>query len=175
MVRNMAEAVQRKKFSYFQIITGMLSRPGTFFGSSLSDRDVKTPVIFLLISTLFYSLASLTVVKGNIIVSAGILVLNAITMPFITAAVSAVFIRLFTIDRISFLRIFAIHAFAGGTVLLAAWIPLIMWITEPWKWILIISGYVKGCGMTYLQAIIVSVITAVLIISGFQLILNNIT
>ena len=168
----MAENVQKKSFSYFQIITGMLSRPGNFLSTGLSDHDIKTPVLFLLISTIFFSFASLTVVKGNIVLSAGILILNAITMPVITATVSLIFIRLFIPGSVSFIRIFSIHAFAGGTVLLVAWIPMILWITEPWKWILIIIGYAKGCGMTYLQAIIISIITAGFIIGVFQVLIN---
>lgn len=170
----MSGAVQKKGFSYFQIITGMLSRPGHFYESSLSDRDIKTPVLFLLISTAFFVSASLTVLKGNTFILIGILFVNTVTMPFITAAVSVLFIRMFTGSAIGFMRIFSVHVFAGGTVLLAAWIPMIMWFTEPWKWILIITGYVKGCGMTYMQAIVISVITAGVIISGFQLLINNI-
>ena len=170
----MSEAVQKKGFSYFRIVTGILSRPGHFYGCNLSDHDFKTPVLFLLISTVFFVSASITVLKGNIILSSGILALNAFIMPLITAAVSLIFIRLLISDSIGFIRIFSIHAFAGGTVLLAAWIPMIFWITEPWKWILIITGYVKGCGMKYLQAIVVSAVTAGLIISGFQFLINNI-
>ena len=150
----------------------MLGRPGTFFSTSLSDQDIKSPVIFLLISTVFYCSAGLTVLKGNIVLSAGILALNAVIMPFITAVVSAFFIRLFTADSISFTRIFSIHAFAGGTVILAAWIPLILWITEPWKWILIVIGYAKGCGMPFMKAIIISVFTVGVIVSVFQLLIN---
>ncbi len=168
----MSDAVQKKTFSYFRIITGMLSRPAHFYESSLSDRDMKTPVLFLLISTVFFVSASLTVMRGNTFILGGILFLNTVAMPVITAAVSVVFIRVFTLNSIGFMRIFSIHAFAGGTVLLAAWIPMILWITEPWKWILIITGYVKGCGMTYLQAFVVSVITAGIIISGFQFIIK---
>ena len=171
----MSEAVQKKGFSYFQIITGMLSRPGHFYESSLSDRDMKTPVFFLLISAAFFVSASLTVIKGNIVISAGILTVNALVMPLITAAISMCFIRIFTGGSVSFIRIFSIHAFAGGTVLLAAWIPMIIWITEPWKWILIITGYVRGCNMTYLQAVIISVLTAVLIIYGFQFLINTVS
>ena len=168
----MDEVVQKQAFSYFRIITGMLGRPGTYLSSSLSGHDVKTPALFLLISTVFYSSASLTVLKGNIILSAGILALNAFIMPVINAAVSLIFIRMLTTDNSGFIRIFSIHAYAAGTVLLAAWIPMILWITEPWKWILIIAGFVRGCGMTYLQAIIVSVITAGFIIGLFQFLIN---
>jgi hypothetical protein len=96
-------------------------------------------------------------------------------MPFITSAVSVCFIRLFTGVDISFIRIFSIHAFAGGTVLLAAWIPMIIWITEPWKWILIITGYVEGCNMTFLQAVIISALTAGCIICGFHFLINIVT
>ena len=171
----MSESVQKKGFSYFRIITGMLSRPATFLSSGLSDQDITTPVFFLLISAVFFVSASLTVIKGNIVLSAGILTVNALVMPLITAAISLCFIRMFTGGSVSFIRIFSIHAFAAGTVLLAAWIPMIIWITEPWKWILIITGYVKGCNMTYLQAVIISALTAVFIIYGFHFLTNIIS
>ncbi|MGD9159230.1 MAG: hypothetical protein PVG39_12535 [Desulfobacteraceae bacterium] len=171
----MSEAVQKKGFSYFQIITGMLSRPGHFYENNLSDRDMKTPAFFLLISAAFFVSASLTVIKGNIVISAGILSVNALVMPLITAAISMCFIRIFTGGSVRFIRIFTIHAFAGGTVLLAAWIPMITWITEPWKWILIITGYVRGCNMTYLQAAIISALTAGFIIYGFRFLINTVS
>ena len=168
----MNEAVQKQAFSYFRIITGMLGRPGNYLSASLSDQDVKTPVIFLLISTVFYSSASLTVLKGNLILSAGILALNAFVMPLVNAVVSFFIIRLLTTGNAGFIRVYSIHAFAAGTVLLAAWIPMIIWITEPWKWILITVGYVKGCGMRYPQAIFISMITVGFIISVFQFLIN---
>jgi hypothetical protein len=171
----MSEAVQKKGFSYLRIIVSMLSRPGHFYGSNLSDGDMKTPVLFLLISTAFYVSASLTVMRDNIFILAGILFFNTVTMPFITAAVSVIFIRIFTGSSIGFMRIFSVHAFAGGTVLLAAWIPMLFLITEPWKWVLIITGYVKGCGMTILQATIISATTAGFIIIGFQFLINMLT
>ena len=171
----MSEVMQKKDFSYFAIITVMLSRPGSFLSSGLSDKDIKTPFSFLLISAAFFVLANLTLIKGNAVISAGILTVNALVMPFITAAVSVCFIRLFALGGVSFIRIFSIHAFAGGTVLLAAWIPMIIWITEPWKWLLIITGYIKGCNMTFLQAVIISVLTAGFVIFLFQFLINIVT
>lgn len=168
----MAETGQVKGFSYFRIMNSMLTRPGTFFNEDLTDHDLKTPVSFFLISLLFYVGASLTVLKGNIIISAGILALNAIVMPIITAFISVVVIRIITRNNTGFIRIFSIYAFAWGTTLLAAWIPMMFWITEPWKWFLVIKGFARGCGLSYGQAITASIIIAGFIISGFYFLMD---
>ena len=167
-----AETGQAKSFSYFRIMNGMLTRPGTYFNENLSDHDLRTPFLFLMISIVFNVGASLIVLKGNPLISAGILALNAFVMPIITAAVSVVIIRIITQDSISFIRIFSIHAFAWGTTLLASWIPMLFWITEPWKWFLITKGFAKGCSLTYLQAITASIIIAGFIICGFYFLMD---
>lgn len=168
----MAFTGQGRAFSYFQIINGMLSRPGAFFSKNLSDHNVKKPVLFLLISVVFNVAASLTVIKGNMFVLAGILVLNATVMPIVAAVVSVAVLRIITGSNISLVRIFSIYAYAWGTTLYASWIPMMFWITEPWKWFLVTKGFTKGCDITYMQAITASVITIGLIIMGFYFLMD---
>ena len=169
---DIAEIGEAKSFSYFRIMNGMLTRPGTYYNENLSDHDLKTPFLFLIISIVFNVGASLALLKGSIFISAGILALNAFVMPLITASVSVVIIRIITQSNISFIRIFSIHAFAWGTTLLASWIPMLFLITEPWKWLLITKGFAKGCGLTYFQAITASIIIAGFIICGFYFLMD---
>lgn len=169
---DIAEISQVKNFSYFRIINGMLTRPGTYFYENLSDHDLKTPSLFLILSVVFNVAASLTLLKGNIIISAGILTLNALVMPVITTFVSVIILRLITQDNTSLIRIFSLHAFAWGTTMLASWIPMLFLITEPWKWFLITKGFARGCGLTYFQAITASIIIAGFIIMGFYFLMD---
>ena len=167
-----SEAGQEKRFSYFKIINEMLTRPGTFYNENVSDHDLKTPFLFLLISIGFNIAASLTLLKGNLFISAGILALNDFVMPVLTAFVSVVIIRIITQSSVGFVRIFSVHAFAWGTTLLASWIPMMFWLTEPWKWFLIIKGFARGCGLTYFQATTASIIIAGFIIIGFYFLMD---
>jgi hypothetical protein len=57
--------------------------------------------------------------------------------------------------RVRFPRLFSVYAYSASVTLLAAWIPLFIWITEPWKWLLIGLGLVKGCGLRWFQALMV--------------------
>ena len=55
--------------------------------------------------------------------------------------------------RVMFAQFFSVQAFAVSATLLAAWIPLLIWITEPWKWYLIGVGLVKACGFRWYHAV----------------------
>jgi len=50
---------------------------------------------------------------------------------------------------------------------LASWIPLFVWLTEPWKWMLIIIGLVKGCGFRWVEAILVVAVSIFIVILLF--------
>ena len=51
--------------------------------------------------------------------------------------------------------------------MLASWIPLLVWVTEPWKWVLILVGMVKGCGLRWVQAIGIAGVTVFILILLF--------
>jgi len=86
-------------------------------------------------------------------------------MPFVTAGIS--FMVMTMGKRVSFPRLFSLYAYATGVTLLASWIPLFVWITEPWKWMLIIIGMVKGCGFKWMQAILVVVVSIFIVVLFF--------
>lgn len=69
--------------------------------------------------------------------------------------------------RVSFPRLFSVYAYATGVTLLASWIPLFIWLTEPWKWMLIIFGMVKGCGLKWMQAILVVAVSIFIVVLFF--------
>ena len=144
---------------YFQALTRMLSSPSRFFSEMPIDTGFRQPLGFLIISGLFFAGASLTTLSENQILMGGILFVNAVAMPFVTAGIAFMVITMTMGKQVSFPKLFSIYAYATGVTLLASWIPLFVWLTEPWKWILIVIGLVKGCGFKWMQAILVVAVT----------------
>jgi hypothetical protein len=98
---------------------------------------------------------------------AGILLINAIAMPFIAAGTGFMVMTMTIGKRVTFTKLFAVYAFAGGVTMLASWIPLFVWVTEPWKWLLIALGMVKGCGLRWMQAVLIIGISIFILVLFF--------
>ena len=123
---------------------------------------------FLLVSSLFFTVASFTCFMENHWVLCSIFLVNALVMPFIAAGIAFMLMLLIVGRRIPFERLFAIYAFAAGVTLLVSWIPFSNWLTEPWKWALIGLGMVKGGGLTWRQTILILGLSVVLLILLFR-------
>lgn len=141
---------------YFQTLTRMLGAPGDFFSEFPDKPDFRRSFGFLIISSLFFTGASLTHIRESPVLTAGILLINAVAMPFITAGLGFMVMTMTLGKRVKFTKFFAVYAYATGVTLLASWIPLFVWFTEPWKWLLIAMGLVKGCGLRWMQAILIT-------------------
>jgi len=152
---------------YFQALTKMLSSPTRFFDELPGETGFRQPLGFLIISSLFFAGASLTTISENQILVGGILLVNAVAMPFVTAGISFMVMTMAMGKRVSFPRLFSVYAYATGVTLLASWIPLFVWLTEPWKWILIIIGMVKGCSFRWMQAILVVAVSIFIVVLLF--------
>ena len=153
------EMTGNKRFTigfYFQTLTRILGAPGHFFDELPDETDFRQPFGFLIISSLFFTGASLTQIHESFILMAGILMVNAVGMPFITAGLGFMVMTMTLGKRVKFTKFFAVYAFASGVTMLASWIPLFVWLTEPWKWLLIAMGLVKGCGLRWMQAILIT-------------------
>ena len=153
--------------SYFQALTRILVCPGNFFKELSHEADFIRPLGCLLISGLFFIGASAIQITENVISMTGILFLNAVFMPVITAWVSYVIIRLYRVKGVSFAGILSVYAYSTSITLMISWIPLFFLITEPWKWTLVFLGLTKGCGLRTIEAVIVIGITVFILISFF--------
>ena len=153
--------------SYFQALTGMLSTPGKFFEDLPEDVRFSRPLTFLLISALFFAGASPTWVGDNHLVMGAVYFTNAVVMSFITAGISYLIITMTMRRKVPFVRLFAVFSFAAGVTLLASWIPLFVWITEPWKWILIGIGLVRVCRLGWIQSVLVAATTVFIVLLLF--------
>ena len=153
--------------TYFRSLTGMLSTPGKFFRDLPQDVPFGRPFIFLVVSALFFVGASLTCVGDNHLIMGAVYFTNAVVMPFITAGISYLVITMTMGRKVPFVRLFAVFSFAAGVTLLASWIPLFVWITEPWKWILIGIGLVKACRLGWIQSVLVMAVTIFIVMLLF--------
>jgi hypothetical protein len=140
---------------YFQSLTGLLGSPRSFFTRLRGQEGLRTPFLFLLFSALFHTGACLTYIMEHRVLMAGVILMNALVMPLAGAAGAFLTSRMLMGTRISFAGLFAVYAYAAGVTLLASWIPLFVWITEPWKWILVALGLVRFGGLTWPRALVV--------------------
>lgn len=152
---------------YFQALTKMLSSPSRFFGELPDETGFRQPLGLLIISGLFFAGASLTTISENQILMGGILWVNAVAMPFVTAGITFMVVTMSMGKRVSFPKLFSVYAYATGVTLLASWIPLFVWLTEPWKWMLIVIGMVKGCGFRWMQAVLIVAVSIFVVMLFF--------
>jgi len=152
---------------YFQALTRMLSSPSRFFSELPDETGFRQPLGCLTISSLFFAGASLTTISENQILMGGVLFVNAVAMPFVTAGITFMVMTMSMGKRVPFPKLFSVYAYATAVTLLASWIPLFVWLTEPWKWMLIIIGMVKGCGFKWMQAILVVAVSIFIVVLFF--------
>lgn len=167
--------INENKFTirfYFQTMTRVLGEPRKFFIEIPEDITLKTPICFLIISGIFFSIASLLAdPSAGSLMTGGIFFINAVGMTLIAATLGYMVMTMLTGRRVSFAKLFSIYAFSSGVTLLASWIPTFFFITEPWKWWLIWTGLVKGCGFTWWQAFIIIGVSVGIIVLFFYSIL----
>lgn len=141
---------------YFQTITRVLGEPRLFFKEIPDDITLKKPVWFLVVSSMFSSIASLLASPPvSPLITSGIFFINAVGMTFIAAVLGYMIMIMITGRRVAFAKLLSIYAFSTGVTLLASWLPTFFFITEPWKWWLIWTGLVKGCEFAWWQAFII--------------------
>lgn len=140
---------------YFQALAKVLGMPVTFF-RELQETGFKQSIGFLVVSSGFFAGASLLTRQFvQPVLSGGILFINAIGMTLIAAGLGYMLMSMFFGKKVTFSRLFAVYAFSAGVTLLASWIPLFIWLTEPWKWVLIGLGLTKSCDFRWHQTVVV--------------------
>ncbi len=141
---------------YFGTLTRVLGQPKTFFRQLPAETGFVQPAGFLMVSSAFFTGACLlTQSFDRPLLTGGIFFVNAVGMTFIAAALGYLSMSMIAGRKADFARIFSVYAFSTGITLLATWIPLFIWLTEPWKWILIGSGLTISCGLKWTQSLMV--------------------
>jgi len=149
---------------YFQALTRLLSSPSRFFSELSQETGLSQPMGFLITSALFSAGAGVTTLQDRRLLMAGIWMLNAAVMPVILAGISFMVMTMSMGKRASFQRLLSIYAYASGVTLLASWIPLLVWITEPWKWCLVVIGMVKACGLKWIHTVLIAAASILILV-----------
>ena len=152
----MKQATDQFSFGfYFKALAKVLGEPGTFFRELPVDSGFNQSFGFLLMSSVFFAGASLLTRQFTQPLLTGcIFFINAIGMTMVAAGLGYMLMSMFFGKKVKFSRLFAVYAYASGVTLLASWIPLFVWLTEPWKWVLIGMGLTKSCGLRWNQTIV---------------------
>ncbi len=152
---------------YIQAVKTLFLKPGDFFANIPESPGFKKPFLFLLTSSFILAALRTPFVPGGSISMAFIILINGLAMPVISAAIGYGIIFVAMKKRLSWPRMLAIYAYASGITYLISWLPLATWIGEPWKWILIGIGLVRGFGLTRGRAVGVVAGSALVIILLF--------
>jgi hypothetical protein len=139
---------------YFQALTRLLGAPRSFFSDLPAQAEYRIPFLFLFFSALFHTGACMTYIVEHRLVLAGVILLNALIMPIAGAAGAFLVLHMILGRRRPLALLYSVYAYAAGVTLLASWIPLFSWITEPWKWLLIALGLVHTAGLSCPRALI---------------------
>lgn len=141
---------------YAQAVFGLLGQPRKFYDALPESIPMASVLGFLAVSSVFSSMASLLNTKiQNFFLTGAIYLFNAVGMVLIMAGLGYLVMVLCFGKKVSFARLFSIFALSSGVTLLVSWIPFFVVFTEPWKWWLIGTGLVKGCGLRLKEALLI--------------------
>ncbi len=140
---------------YLRTLAHLLRDPRGFFSGLPEELGMGTPLLFLLLSSLVFTLASLMHAAVGPLTAGAIFLANAVGMVFITSALGYMAIVLAVGRKPLYSRVFAVYAFSAGVTLLTSWMPYFLLISEPWKWWLIYTGLTRSLALTRLQALAV--------------------
>ncbi len=161
----------REKFTmggYFNTVSSIISSPSRFFQTLPQENSLARPMVFLVVSSMFYSVVSISYLYDNSGVIGLIFLVNALFMPFLAAVFSfSVAAVLPLAEQPSFSRVFSVYAYASGVVMLLSWIPSLGWLFELIRGVLVIIGLVKYCCLRVISAVIVVVLTIALLLLFF--------
>ncbi|MBA3029764.1 MAG: hypothetical protein FP816_13295 [Desulfobacteraceae bacterium] len=160
---------------YFQTISRVLMHPKEFYAETATTQEESwsKPLWSLILSAAIFSMAS--VISGmhpNPVLMGMIFLINAVGMVFIFSTLGYGITGLLKGPSVSFLKIFSIYAYSSAAVLVLAWMPFMLWITEIWRWWLIGYGLVKGCGISIKKVIVILSLSVILLVLFFQITLN---
>ena len=148
----------------------MIAEPRCFFSDLPVDSGFIKPLGFLIVSSIFFTGASVVSrMPANPLYLGSIFFINAVGMVLIASGLGYMVMVMFFGSSVTFKRVFSIYAFSSGITLLAAWIPLFIWIAEPWKWWLIGTGMARSCGFRSRQIIIIIGLSLGIMILLFQI------
>ena len=168
----------REKFTmgfYFQALTRLLGAPGQFFQELSGETAFQKPLGFLILSAFFSTVAKLALIRDGYLILSAIFFINAVVMPMIASTIAFLVGNAALANRVRLRQYISVFAFASGTTMFLSWIPPLVWVAEPWKWILVYKGMTRGCGLRNMRAILIILVTVTVICLSFRLIQSCVT
>jgi len=138
----------------------LLIEPGVFFAALPVKHTLGGTLGFLGLSSGFYAGAGLLTGAAPGSPAAMALTsfarfLGASGMMLIGGAIGYSAMVMICGKKAGFSLVFGIYVYASGITLLLAWLPFMLWFTEPWKYWLVWSGFKNGCGLSGKRALAV--------------------
>lgn len=152
---------------YFRALASLVVAPGLFFRGLGEGQGSRRPVGFLLVSALVHAIAGSHFETGPPWVGFVLKLANALGMTVFSALIAFTIARMTSLRSVRYSTIFSMFAYASGVTLLVSWVPMLVWVTEPWKWFLIAIGLVHGAGLRWPRALWVVVATIGMVILFF--------
>jgi hypothetical protein len=138
----------------------LLREPRRFFSGRFHALSAKAALTALLMSGAFGALAGVvTRMSPRPFVLGGILLINAVGTAVIAAVVGYTATVLITREKMAFRRVFGVFALSSAVILLFSWVPHLIVVTEPWRWLLIGFGLRHACGLKIWQTLAVVIVT----------------
>ena len=149
----------------------LLRSPDSAFEELLEKPDMIRIGALFVMSTIIYCCASLIVNSiGQPVNQVAVLAVNTMGMVLVEIVLGYIFVAILTGTFISLKTLSVIYAVSWSAMLLIAWIPFTLWITEPWKWVLIGIGLRKQYKLKGRMAVFIvlgSIVTIVFIFKRF--------
>jgi len=146
---------------YASSVIQLLIEPGLFFWELPEKITLKRTLGFMMICSVFFAGASLLTgdYSRSVWKMAGIFFINAFGMMLISSFLGYVAMVMVNGRQYSFSLVLGIYAFSWGLTLFLSWLPFFVWLTEPWKWWLIYTGFRNTCGISRKKSLIILVIS----------------
>jgi hypothetical protein len=146
-------------------LTALLTRPGFFYTTRFGQVTTLQALTLLTVSGLFFAMAGTLLRPERFSLAMGlILFINAIGNAVIGCTACYLILVATARRRYAFNTLLSIFSLSSGTVLLIAWVPSALFLTEPWKWWLIGTGMVNGLGMSKGRAVITVLLTVAVVV-----------
>ena len=163
----------QKKFDYlhyfFSTQLRLMRRPDLAFEELFRNPDlIRMGVIFFMSAALYCCASLIFSPTGQPVAQAAVLALNTIGMVLVEIVIGYILVAILTGTFVSLKMITVIYAVSWATMLMIAWIPFSLWLTEPWKWLLIGIGLKKQYHLKGWKAILIVLSSIVLIVWIFN-------
>ena len=163
--------------AYTRTLADLVVCPGAFFTERFNTVSVWHASGVLFLSALFSAMCLAMLSSQSAPLLTGMIgFVNGIFMTAVGCAIGYLVCLLIVGNRPSLSRLWALYSLSSGAVLLIAWVPSAFFLTEPWRWVLIGMGMVRGLKINRSRAVFIVLFTfgtTVLTVYAILAILNG--